>query len=237
MDEWNLHHGDGGTAKSTHERNEKEKFHKKEKRGRNQSTTKALHESHHPREGDTRHGHHNLEHSHLLSLLDVSTLEKGSVIGSLGRSKGNSQQEQQLTHDDDSRGNKIGWRHSTFHSPYDRQREVISSWSLALSSMATSAEKVYNQTNTPSFATFHRMVFVEQQQTDVDSFTKPKELGLKDWLPTKKSSGGEELEDTSEDGLALKSSTVVWDKDQDCVPMSDWQDTFNVRCNAMLHGL
>mmetsp|Transcript_4204 Transcript_4204/g.9415 ORF Transcript_4204/g.9415 Transcript_4204/m.9415 type:complete len:668 (-) Transcript_4204:5-2008(-) len=37
----------------------------------------------------------------------------------------------------------------------------------------------------------------------------------------------------TEDDLAWRSQTVVWDNDEECVPMAEWQKTFHPTCNSL----
>jgi len=69
---------------------------------------------------------------------------------------------------------------------------------------------------------FNRMVLLDDGNRDISNEYKSSKL--EDWLLH-----GSNIEDGSEDeDLVRRSQTVVWDNDEECVPMSEWQRTVHV---------
>ena len=73
----------------------------------------------------------------------------------------------------------------------------------------------------------HKQVVILDGISDIVS--KLDEDNLEDWL-VHKSNGEDDLDLESEDqeALAMRSSTAVWENDDQCVPMADWQTTLHV---------
>mmetsp|Transcript_18239 Transcript_18239/g.37417 ORF Transcript_18239/g.37417 Transcript_18239/m.37417 type:complete len:635 (+) Transcript_18239:304-2208(+) len=119
-------------------------------------------------------------------------------------------------------------RRERFDGLYSLQGGGISEWSLESSWRASGASG--NET-----VDFHidgaskyspRSISFEGTRnggSDVHS------LELLEWISSRRDSA----EEPSEDEAGLKSSTVVWEKGRDCVPMADWQDTFHPTCNSI----
>ncbi len=76
----------------------------------------------------------------------------------------------------------------------------------------------------------YRLVYLDGRQ---DNFIEGNGVDLID-LPTNNT---DKVGDASEDGNEVqRSQTVVWDDDEHCVPMSEWQTTVHPSCNS-LHEL
>ena len=60
-----------------------------------------------------------------------------------------------------------------------------------------------------------------------DSFNQKESTNLKDWLFHKSSTDNDNLSE-DDPGLVMRSQTAVWENDDQCVPMSDWQTTIHV---------
>ena len=59
------------------------------------------------------------------------------------------------------------------------------------------------------------------------SFKQKESTNLKDWLFHKSSTDNDNLSE-DDPGLVMRSQTAVWENDDQCVPMSDWQTTIHV---------
>lgn len=70
---------------------------------------------------------------------------------------------------------------------------------------------------------FNRMVLLERDEMSTQQNT---ETELREWLPEKEVDKG--MDHVSEDELAVRSQTVVWENDRECIPMAEWQSTFRV---------
>ena len=75
----------------------------------------------------------------------------------------------------------------------------------------------------------HEQVVILDGISDIISKLDEGSANLEDWLGHK-SDGEEDLDNESEDqeALAMRSSTAVWENDEQCVPMADWQTTLHV---------
>lgn len=70
---------------------------------------------------------------------------------------------------------------------------------------------------------FNRMVLLERDEMSTQQNT---ETELREWLPEKEVDKG--MDHVSEDELTVRSQTVVWENDRECIPMAEWQSTFRV---------
>ena len=75
------------------------------------------------------------------------------------------------------------------------------------------------------------MVLLDGNQQQYKTTNSKANANLKGWLtPHDKHNNNS----TEEDALAWKSQTVVWENDDECVPMSEWQTTFHVSLSYQL---
>ena len=81
---------------------------------------------------------------------------------------------------------------------------------------------------TSSTSIRHKQVVILDGISDIIS--KLDEDNLEDWLVHKSRGGDNDLDQESEDqeALAMRSSTAVWENDEQCVPMADWQTALHV---------
>jgi len=75
----------------------------------------------------------------------------------------------------------------------------------------------------------HKQVVILDGISDIISKLDEGTTNLEDW-PVHEGSGEGDLDHESEDqeALAMRSSTAVWENDDQCVPMADWQTTLHV---------
>lgn len=171
--------------------------------------TSQLHRSHHGDERGVRRGERR---------------EGGKAVsGNETKIVANDWHARQTDDGDEGTGPWTERRGKSFEGVYSMQRNTISEWSLESSWRTSDASN--NET-----VTFHihgtskfvpRSISFRGMRNGGSGVRAPK---LLEWISSRQDSA----EEPSEDEADLKSSTVVWDKDRECVPMADWQDTFHV---------
>ncbi|KAL7462921.1 hypothetical protein ACHAXS_004563 [Conticribra weissflogii] len=129
-------------------------------------------------------------------------------------------------------GEQKEWRpRRKFHFVYSSRRNSVSEWTLesfwTAGGASASAEDELDSNGKRASNAFRRMVSLEGQWGSGPSVDG---VDLPDWIVFGNESSANE---SSGDESDLKSSTVVWEKGRDCVPMADWMDTFHPTCNSI----